>query len=287
MSITPERELYPKMFTEYILKMLRRGERVDNRGLLDYRPISVILNPIEKSDGSAMVRIGRTQVLVGVKLELGSPFPDRPGEGVLQVHAEFVPLASPSFEPGPPDENAIELARVVDRSLREPKAVKLEDLVIEPGRLVWVVYNDIYLIDHGGNAVDASMLASMLALSTAKIPELIRTETGYKIDRSIKKINLPISTLVATITLAIIDDMVIVDPTIEEESIATAILTIAVDEKERICGAQKKGEKGISRSTLEKAIDIALDKSKYLISYMKNVLNNPLEYTKPLSDMGA
>ncbi|MEM4717239.1 MAG: exosome complex protein Rrp42 [Desulfurococcaceae archaeon] len=287
MSITPERELYPKMFTEYMLKMLKRGERVDNRGLLDYRPINVILNPIEKSDGSAMVRIGRTQVLVGVKLELGSPFPDRPSEGVLQVHAEFVPLASPSFEPGPPDENAIELARVVDRSLREPRVVKLEDLVIEPGRLVWVVYNDIYLIDHGGNAIDASTLASMLALSTAKIPELVKTETGYKIDRSKKKNNLPISTLVTTITLAIIDDIIIVDPTIEEESIANSILTLAVDERERICGAQKKGERGIPRSILERAIDIALDKSKYLISYIRNVLNNPLEYTKSLSDMGA
>jgi len=100
---------------------------------------------------------------------LGTPFKDRPNEGVLQVHAEFVPLASPSFEPGPPDENAVELARVIDRSLREPKVVKLDELVVEPGRVVWVVYNDIYLMDFAGNAMDASMLASMAALATSKI----------------------------------------------------------------------------------------------------------------------
>ncbi|MEM0001846.1 MAG: exosome complex protein Rrp42 [Desulfurococcaceae archaeon] len=287
MSITPERELYPRMYIEYIMKLLKRGERIDNRSLLDYRPISVILNPIEKAEGSALVRLGKTQVLVGVKLDLGSPFKDRPNEGVLQVHAEFVPLASPSFEPGPPDESAIELARVIDRSIREPKAVKLDELVIEPEKVVWIVYNDIYLVDHAGNAIDASMIASMLALATTKIPSLSRTDQGYKIDKSVKERLLPISTLVATVTMAIIGDIILVDPTLEEEAIADAILTIAVDEKERICGAQKRGEKGISRHMLEKAVDIAIDKSKWLINYMRNVLNNPQEYTKPLSEMGA
>ncbi|MEM4516607.1 MAG: exosome complex protein Rrp42, partial [Desulfurococcaceae archaeon] len=275
MSITPERELYPRMYIEYIMKLLKRGERIDNRSLLDYRPISVILNPIEKAEGSALVRLGKTQVLVGVKLDLGSPFKDRPNEGVLQVHAEFVPLASPSFEPGPPDESAIELARVIDRSIREPKAVKLDELVVEPERLVWIVYNDIYLVDHAGNAIDASMIASMLALATTKIPSLSKTDQGYKIDKSVKERLLPISTLVATVTMAIIGDIILVDPTLEEEAIADAILTIAVDEKERVCGAQKRGEKGISRHMLEKAVDIAIDKSKWLINYMRNVLNNP------------
>ncbi|MEM4542135.1 MAG: exosome complex component Rrp42, partial [Desulfurococcaceae archaeon] len=138
MSITPEKEPLPKLYVEQLVKSLKRGERVDGRGLLDYRPISVILNPIEKSEGSALVKLGKTQIIAGVKLDIGAPYPDRPSEGVLQVHAEFVPLASPSFEPGPPDENAIELARVIDRSLREPRVLDLEKLIIEPGKLAWV-----------------------------------------------------------------------------------------------------------------------------------------------------
>ena len=287
MSITPERELVPRMQLEYILKLLKRGERADNRGLLDYRPLGIILSPIEKAEGSALVKLGRTQVLVGVKLDLGSPFEDRPNEGVLQVHAEFVPLASPSFEPGPPDENAVELARVIDRSIREPRVIKLDELVLEPGRLVWVIYNDIYLIDHAGNAIDASMIASMLALASAKLPSLVKTEEGYRINRGLKERSLPVSSLVATVTMAIIEDVILVDPSMEEENIADTLLTIAVDEKERICGVQKRGEKGISRSILDKAVDVAVEKSKWLISQMKNALNNPSEYTKPLSEMGA
>jgi len=286
-SITPERELVPRMQLEYILKLLKRGERADNRGLLDYRPLGIILSPIEKAEGSALVKLGKTQVLVGVKLDLGSPFEDRPNEGVLQVHAEFVPLASPSFEPGPPDENAVELARVIDRSIREPKVIKLDELVLEPGRLVWVIYNDIYLIDHAGNAIDASMIASMLALASAKLPSLVKTEEGYRINRGLKERSLPVSSLVATVTMAIIEDAILVDPSMEEENIADTLLTIAVDEKERICGVQKRGEKGVSRSILDKAVDVAVEKSKWLISQMKNALNNPGEYTKPLSEMGA
>jgi exosome complex component RRP42 len=287
MSITPERELIPRMQLEYILRLIKRGERVDGRSLLDYRSIDVILSPIEKAEGSALVKLGKTQVLTGVKLELGSPYPDKPDEGVLQVHAEFVPLASPSFEPGPPDENAIELARVVDRSLREPRVLKLEDLVIEPGKIAWVVFNDIYLIDHAGNAIDAATLSSMLALATARVPGLLKTSEGYRVDRSIRDKPLPTGNIVSTVTMAIIEGQILVDPTLEEEAIADSILTIAIDEKRRICGIQKRGERGITRVILESAIDIAIEKGSWLIELIKSILNNPQQFTKPLSEMGV
>jgi len=283
MSITPEKEpILPRMQVENIIKSIKKGERLDGRGLSDYRPIEVILNPISKASGSSIVKLGDTQVIVGVKLELGTPFPDRPNEGVLQVHAEFVPLASPSFEPGPPDENAIEVARVIDRSLREPKAVKLDSLVIEPGKTVWVVFNDIYLIDHQGNIIDASMLASMLALSITQVPGLIKTENGYKVDYTQRTGPLQINTLVATVTMGIYGDIIIVDPSLEEEAVLESFITIAVDESGRICGIQKRGTKGFSRSTLDKAVDTALAKGRELIELMKKILNNPNEYMKPL-----
>lgn len=287
MSITPEKEPLPRLYVEQLLKSMKRGERIDGRSLLDYRPVSVVLNPIEKAEGSALVKLGKTQVIVGIKLDIGTPYQDRPNEGVLQVHAEFVPLASPSFEPGPPDENAIELARIIDRSLREPRVVDLEKLIIEPGRLAWIVFNDIYLVDHAGNAIDTSMIASILALAITKMPRLVKHDQGYKVDRNIKETPLPIKNTVITVTMGIIGDIIFVDPSLEEEYIAESLLTIAVDEAGRICGIQKRGEKGISRSTLEKATDIALDKGKWLISYIKNILNNPNNYVKSLSEMGA
>ncbi|MEL9909082.1 MAG: exosome complex protein Rrp42 [Desulfurococcus sp.] len=283
MSITPEKEpLLPRIQVENIVKSIKKGERIDGRGLTDYRPIEVILNPIIKASGSSLVKLGGTQVIAGVKLELEEPFPDRPGEGVLQVHAEFVPLASPSFEPGPPDENAIEVARVIDRSLRESKAVKLDALSIEPGKIVWSVYTDIYLVDHQGNIIDTSMLASMLALATSRIPELIKGENGYKVDYTKYVGPLPINTLVATVTMGIYNDIIIVDPLLEEEAVIDSFITIAIDESGRICGIQKRGVKGFSRSILDNAVEIALSKGRELMDLMKKILNNPSEYMKPL-----
>ncbi|AFL67283.1 exosome complex protein Rrp42 [Desulfurococcus amylolyticus] len=283
MSITPEKEpLLPRIQVENIVKSIKKGERIDGRGLTDYRPIEVILNPITKASGSSLVKLGGTQVIAGVKLELEEPFPDRPGEGVLQVHAEFVPLASPSFEPGPPDENAIEVARVIDRSLRESKAVKLDALAIEPGKIAWSVYTDIYLVDHQGNIIDTSMLASMLALATSRIPELIKGENGYKVDHTKYVGPLPINTLVATVTMGIYNDVIIVDPLLEEEAVIDSFITIAIDESGRICGIQKRGMKGFSRSILDNAVEIALSKGRELVDLMKKILNNPSEYMKPL-----
>jgi len=286
MSITPEREIMPKMQIEQIVKSIKRGERIDGRGLLDYRPISVTLSPIKKAEGSALVKLGKTQVIAGIKLDIGSPFKDRPNEGILQVHAEFVPLASPSFEPGPPDENAIEVSRVIDRSLREPRAIKLEELVIEPGRVVWIVYDDIYLIDHDGNIVDSSMLASMLALTTTKMPRLVKTESGqYTLDLTTREKPLPINLLVTTVTIGVLENTIFVDPSLEEEQVADSLIVLAVDEKGRICGAQKRGEKGVTRKILEDAVNVAIEKGLHLIDTMKNILNNPQNYIKPLIDM--
>ena len=48
-------------------------------------------------------------------------------------------MASPNFEPGRPTENANELARLIERGLRETKAVDLEALCVLAGRKVHVL----------------------------------------------------------------------------------------------------------------------------------------------------
>lgn len=42
-------------------------------------------------------------------------------------------MASPAFEPGRPPESAIELGRIVERGLRESKAIDTEALCIVAG----------------------------------------------------------------------------------------------------------------------------------------------------------
>src|SRR5208337_3742513 len=104
--------LVTRVRLKQIEQFIEKGKRLDDRGLDDYRPIKIEQGLIEKAEGSARVFLGKTEVLCGVKVETGEPFPDTPNDGVMTVNAELVPLASPTFEPGPPDEKSIELARV-------------------------------------------------------------------------------------------------------------------------------------------------------------------------------
>ena len=265
MSLTPSTfPIIPLVKRKSVLALLEKGKRLDGRGLNEYRPLSIELGYIPKAEGSALVRLGNTVVLVGIKTGVGSPFPDTPDEGILLVNAEFLPLASPSFEPGPPDENATELARVVDRSLREIRAVDLSKLAIIPGKKVWELWVDIYVLDHDGNLLDASMLAAMAALSSAKMPEIAVEDDEVKLNREKLKNPVPVNRRVVIVTVGKIGAYLLVDPTLEEESLLDARLAIAVSDDGRIVGMQKMGMGTFTAEEVRKALTMAMESSKTL-----------------------
>ena len=129
-----------------IIESIEKDKRLDNRNLNDYRNLKLEQGIIESAEGSARVILGKTEVVVGIKVEIGSPFPDTPNLGVMTVNAELTPLASQEFETGPPGEEAIELARIVDRGIRESKTIDLEKLCIEVGKKVFVVSPSVLLV---------------------------------------------------------------------------------------------------------------------------------------------
>ncbi|MEW9490749.1 MAG: exosome complex protein Rrp42 [Candidatus Aramenus sulfurataquae] len=242
MSMTPSNEnIVPLIKKESILHMLERGLREDGRKLNDYRPLSITLDYAKKADGSALVKLGDTAVLAGVKVEEEEPFEDTPAQGNLVVNVELLPLAYETFEPGPPDENAIELSRVVDRSLRDSKSIDLGKLVIEPGKRVWTVWVDIYVLDYGGNVLDASTLAAVAALYSAKLPKVVNENGEIKVVKEEKGDRLPILFPVVTVTAAKIGKYIVIDPDLEEEAIADAKLSISYTPEGRIVGMQKSG----------------------------------------------
>jgi len=275
LSLTPSfQPVMPKLKRHTMETLLSRGVRLDGRRLEDIREVEIVPGYVERAEGSALVRLGETVVLAGVKTDIVAPFPDTPNEGVLVVHAEFVPLASPTFEPGPPDENAIELARVIDRSLREIKAVALDKLVLEPGKHVWRIYVDIYVLNHDGNLFDASALAAMAALLSTRLPVAVKDENQdrYMVDRSRFTGLLPINHRVVTVTMAKISKKLIVDPTYEEEQVADTRIVIAVSGDGRIAGMQKTGMGALEYEEVLRAVELAATKSKvYLDALARHV----------------
>ncbi|HID16712.1 TPA: exosome complex protein Rrp42, partial [Candidatus Bathyarchaeota archaeon] len=259
MSSTPNLSPVAKIERKTIEDLIASGKRIDDRGLMDYRELNLELGVIEKANGSAQVKLGKTKIMVGIKVEVGEPFPDVPNEGVLTVNAELVPLASPTFEPGPPDENSIELARVVDRGLRESKAIDLTKLCIKEGEKVFVVFVDIYVLDYDGNLIDASAMAALAAALNAKIRSY-KVKDGELIYGG-GFTSLPIRNYPVAVTFGKINDALILDPLLEEERVLDARLTVTVDKDGKICAIQKGGLEGLTTDEVGKAMEVAVGKA--------------------------
>jgi len=103
------------MNRDYITSLFDQGKRIDERKLEDYRKTTIETGISKNAEGSARCKMGDTEVIVGVKMEVGEPYPDAPDKGTIIVTAELNPIASPDFELGPPGAGATELARIVDR----------------------------------------------------------------------------------------------------------------------------------------------------------------------------
>lgn len=250
-----------------IAQAIAKGKRLDGRDLADYREIKIEQGIIERAEGSARILLGKTEVLVGTKIELGEPFPDTPNEGVLTVNAELVPLASSTFEPGPPDENSIELARIVDRGIRESKAIDTEKLCIEPGKKVFVIFVDVYVLNHDGNLIDASALAAVAALLNTKMPNYEIKEGEIKLKPGYTP--LPMRKRPITVTFAKISDKLVVDAWLEEEQVMDARLSMAIDDDGNICAIQKGGSGYFTVQEILNAAKMAREKSEEIRKKLK------------------
>jgi len=252
------------MQTEYMPRLLESGERIDGRKMDEFREIKVETNLIENAEGSARVKFGKTDVIVGVKMNIGVPFPDMPDMGVLKTGAEFTPIADPDFESGPPGEDATELARIVDRGVRESDSIDLEKLCLKKKEKVWEVFVDVHIINNDGNLIDAATLAAVNALKTAKIPKI----EDDKIIREHLKEKLPLMHEPVTVTVGKVADKFIFDPNKEEEEVLDAKVIVAVMEDGKVCAMQKSGIHGLTVEELETMIDLAVKKTKELRKFL-------------------
>ena len=246
------------MRPEYVIKLLESGERIDERKFDAFRDIKIETGIIKRAEGSARVKIGKTDVIVGIKTEIGEPFSDMPNMGILKTEAEFTPIASPDFESGPPGEDATELARIVDRGIRESGCIDLEKLCIKEGEKAWQIFVDIQIINHDGNLIDASALAAVAALRITRVPKL----EDDKIIRDKTEMKLPLLHTPITVTVGKFSDKFIIDPLKEEEEILDSKISVAVMEDGKICAMQKSGESSLSMEDINEMIDLAVKKSK-------------------------
>ena len=176
---------------------------------------------------------------------------------MLICTAEILPIAHPSAETGPPQPPVVELARVTDRGIRESGMLDMKQLVLEKDKSVIGVFCDNAVTDHDGNLFDACSYASTAAINACKIPKYeMQDDAPVKIEGEFTEP--PITTLPVSVTMAKIDNFIIVDPTIDEWAIMDARITITTNSDGNVVALQKGGSDGFTAEELIKCAEMSI-----------------------------
>lgn len=259
----------------YMIKLLKSGKRFDGRGLFDLKEVSIEYGVSDKAEGSARVKMGNTEVIAGVKIDVGTPYPDSLEKGNLVVSGDLLPIASPRFEPGPPGFDGIEGPRLVDRLLRESGIIDFEKLVVKKGEKVWTIYVDVYPINDDGSLIDASSIACMAALRHATLPELTEEMTVDREKKGKKKLPLREEVMPLSFTFYKLGDMLLLNPTREEEEACETKITMGCSKWDgdlMINSCQKGWPVTFTKDELNRILEVLPDKYEELIKRLNKHL---------------
>lgn len=255
-----------------VLSALLDGVRADGRHFLDYRPLAIAF---DRSDGraSAEVRLGGTRVVCEVVAAVAAPYPDRPLEGFLVFNVEVTSLSSGAVDAGATTPAAAEIARMLERQVRDARAIDIEALCIRPGERVWAIRCDARVLEDDGNLIDASALATMAALMHFRRADVSIGPAGDVTVHSYAErapVALPIHhiplcatfelfapTAFAPLGVAVAAGsypspgegrptapsapLLLLDPTLSEEGVGGASATFVMNAHRELCGVHKQG----------------------------------------------
>ncbi|KXN88999.1 Exosome complex component RRP43 [Leucoagaricus sp. SymC.cos] len=197
-----------------------------------WRDVSINVGSINTADGSALVRMGGTTIVCGVKAEIAEPDLEKPDDGFLVPNIDLPAMCHPRFKPGPPSDEAQVLSERLSETLTSSNFISPQSLVIHSGKAVWTLYVDATCINYDGNVFDAALLAMASALMNTKLPKAVYDEdTGQTICHRQPTSCLSINGLPLSTTFGIFDSTyILTDPTAFEEPLLDGTITIITGE---------------------------------------------------------
>ena len=270
----------PTCEADFILRALEGGLRVDGRRALELRPVNISFGNVV---GSVEVHIGDTKVMAVATAELVEPYPDRPAEGVLQFNVELSPMASPAFEGGRPSELAIEMMRLLDRSIHKSQAVDIESLCVVAGKRVWSLRCDVTVLDDCGNMGDAANLAALAALKHFRLPAVSVLGTGDEATVHVLPTEqaepqpLVFHHMPVAVTLAFFNSKAgtllhVLDPTDREELVMLGTLVVVLNQHQELCALHKLGGIPVGSGELLGCIKQVASMAPHLLQVLEQAL---------------
>ncbi|KAJ8343240.1 hypothetical protein SKAU_G00305690 [Synaphobranchus kaupii] len=268
---------------EYHRSFLKENCRPDGRELGEFRTTTLNIGSISTADGSALVKIGNSTVICGIKGELATPPTDAPNNGYIVPNVDLPPLCSSKFRPGPPGEQAQAASQFIADVFESSEVILKEELCIEKEKVCWVLYCDIMCLDYDGNLLDACLIALLAALRNVQLPEVsINKETDLAEVNPDRKRHLNVARHPISSSFAVFDDsIVIVDPTAEEEALSTAMMTVVTDEDDTLCMLHKPGGTSLSSEKLQDCINRAVTRNREVGKLINTVIQS-VKTHKPL-----
>eukprot|EP00105_Crassostrea_gigas_P011121 XP_011426662.1 PREDICTED: exosome complex component RRP43 [Crassostrea gigas] len=260
---------------EYYRKFLEQEVRPDGRELGETRTTVINVGCLSTANGSALVKIGNTTVMCGIKAECAKPKTEEPAHGFIVPNVELSPMCSPQFRPGMPGEQARVLSQFMLEVMKNSNCIDVKKLCIEPGRLVWTLYCDIVCLDYGGNVTDACVLSLLAALNNTVLPNVVLNKDTDKFEAfPDQSTTLQLQSSPVSSTFAIFDDEILfVDPTAEEENLATGQLTIVTTD-DKLCMVHKPGGTPLTDQQLCLCIKQAFERTKEVLRLIDDTISS-------------
>jgi ribonuclease PH len=235
--------------------------RVDGRGPADVRPLKVEMGYLEWAEGSALLEMGKTRVLVSASYEPKVPkFLHGTGSGWVTAEYAMLPRATAVRSPrevqaGRPSGRTQEIQRLVGRSLRSVTALERMG-----ESTIWI---DCDVLQADGGTRTASITAGYLAMAQA-VRRL--SESG----------TLPADVLpdsVAAISAGIVDEGLLLDLCYEEDARAEVDFNVVMTGSGRLVEVQGTAEGlAFSREQLDALLELTARGVEQLTEFQRQAL---------------
>ncbi|XP_044254499.1 exosome complex component rrp45 [Tribolium madens] len=272
---------------KFLMKCLSEWRRLDGRSFDEFRPLNLKFG---KHWGSCYVSLGETKVLAQTSCEIQQPKSSRPSEGILNVNVELNPLAAPHFEAGRQSELSVQLNRLLEKCVKDSKAIDLESLCIKTNEKVWALKVDINVLNHEGNILDCASIAMLASLSHFRRPDV--TCDGEEFIIHTYQQRDPIPTVIhhypVCITYAIFNggEYILADPVLIEEGTADAMLTIGLNGFKELCALHLGGKTELAPSVILSTVSKATSRATIVIEEIKNSVKADNEQRRNKAPVG-